>query len=196
MDTTFQNVYDEFHERIHRYLAQLVGEADAEDLTQEVFVKIDKGMETFKGESKLSTWIYRIATNAGLDRLRSAWHRQSRREVSVSGEAGKPDMELEDQDSYTTKKTLSVPEQVIKFEMNECIREFVGRLPPDYRTVIVLSELKDLKNQEVADILGISLDAVKIRLHRARTRLKKEFEAGCDFYHDDDSGLSCDRKQP
>ena len=196
MNTKFQAVYDEYHDKIRRYLGQLVGEADAEDLTQEVFVKVDKGLETFKGESKLSTWIYRIATNAGLDRLRSAWHRQSSREVSVSGEAGDPDMELADQDSCTTKKTPSAPQEVIKFEMNECIREFVERLPPDYRTVIVLSELKDLKNQEVADILGISLDAVKIRLHRARTRLKKEFEAGCDFYHDDDSGLSCDRKQP
>lgn len=196
MDTTFQDVYDEFRERVRHYLGQLVGESDAEDVTQEVFIKIDKGLETFKGESKLSTWIYRIATNAALDRLRSAWHRQSSREISVSGEAGESDMEIEDQDSSTTKKTPSAPEQVIKFEMTECIREFVDKLPPDYRTVIVLSELKDMKNQEVADILGISLDAVKIRLHRARGRLKKEFEAGCDFYHNEDSGLSCDRKSP
>ena len=196
MTTTFQDVYDEFHVKIHHYLSQLVGEADAEDVTQEVFVKIDKSLKTFKGESKLSTWVYRIATNAGLDRLRSSWRRQSSREVSVSGEAGESGMELEDQDSSITKMTPSAPGQVIKFEMNECIREFVDRLPPDYRTVIVLSELKDLKNREVADILGISLDAVKIRLHRARARLKKEFEDGCDFYHDESSGLSCDRKSP
>jgi RNA polymerase sigma-70 factor (ECF subfamily) len=64
----------------------------------------------------------------------------------------------------------------------------------DYRTVIILSEIRDLKNQEVADILGISLDAVKIRLHRARARLKKEFEAGCTFYRDEDNELACDRK--
>ena len=54
--------------------------------------------------------------------------------------------------------------------------------------------LKDLKNQEIADILGISLDTAKIRLHRARIRLKAEFEAGCDFYHDKDGKLACDRK--
>ena len=196
MTTTFQNVYDEFHDKIRHYLGQLVGEVNAEDVTQEVFVKVDKSLKTFKGESKLSTWVYRIATNAGLDRLRSSWHRQSLLDVSVSGGVGESDMELEDQDTSTTKKIPSAPNQVVKFEMNECIREFVDRLPPDYRTVIVLSELKDLKNQEVADILGISLDAVKIRLHRARARLKKEFEAGCDFYHDGGSGLSCDRKAP
>jgi RNA polymerase sigma-70 factor, ECF subfamily len=58
----------------------------------------------------------------------------------------------------------------------------------------VLSELKDLKGQEIADVLGVSLDTVKIRLHRARERLKKEFESGCNLYRDEDSGLSCDRK--
>ena len=64
----------------------------------------------------------------------------------------------------------------------------------DYRTFIILSEMKDLKNQEIADILGISLGTAKIRLHRARIRLKAEFEAGCDFYHDEDGKLACDRK--
>jgi RNA polymerase sigma-70 factor (ECF subfamily) len=78
--------------------------------------------------------------------------------------------------------------------MNTCIREFVGDLPPDYRAVIALSELKDLPNQEIADILGISLGNVKIRLHRARVALKKNFSEGCDFYSDNEGGLSCDRK--
>jgi RNA polymerase sigma-70 factor (ECF subfamily) len=196
MVTAFEAIYREFHEKIRHYLVQLVGQAEAEDVTQEVFVKVNQGLETFKGASKLSTWIYQIATNAGLDRLRSAWHRQSTREVSVSGEAGEPEMELEDRDPCTAGKRLTVPQQVIKFEMNACIREFVNRLPPDYRAVIVLSELKELKNQEIADILGISLDTVKIRLHRARVRLKKEFTAGCDLYRDEHSDLSCDRKVP
>jgi RNA polymerase sigma-70 factor (ECF subfamily) len=60
--------------------------------------------------------------------------------------------------------------------------------------VIILSELKDLKNQDIADILGTSLDAVKIRLHRARAKLKEVFEAGCTFYEDENDGLACDRK--
>ncbi len=79
--------------------------------------------------------------------------------------------------------------------MNECIHEFVDRLPEAYRTVIILSEIKDLKNQEVADILSLSIDAVKIRLHRARARLRAEFEGGCEFYHDEDGELACDRKK-
>ena len=80
--------------------------------------------------------------------------------------------------------------------MSECVREFVDRLPTDYRTVLILNELEGFTNKEIADILQISLDTAKIRLHRARAKLKKALEDGCDFYHDDRSELACDRKQP
>ncbi len=93
------------------------------------------------------------------------------------------------------EKELSAEREAIRNEMNECIREFVDKFPENYRTVIIVSELKDLKNSEIAEILETSLETVKIRLHRARARLKEEFEAGCDFYHDKDGGLACDRKQ-
>jgi RNA polymerase sigma-70 factor, ECF subfamily len=95
----FQAVYDRFHDRIRHYLRQLVGETEAEDLTQEVFLKIDKGLEGFQAKSSLSTWVYRIATNTALDKLRSASFRQDRREVSASGEAGEPDAEIADGDA-------------------------------------------------------------------------------------------------
>jgi RNA polymerase sigma-70 factor (ECF subfamily) len=75
--------------------------------------------------------------------------------------------------------------------MQSCIREFVDRLPEDYRTIIILNELEGFTNRELADILQISLTATKIRLHRARAQLKQ----GCDFYHDEQSELACDRKQ-
>lgn len=194
MTKTFQEIYDEFYERIHYYLGQLVGDDEAEDLTQEVFIKVHKGIESFKGQSSLSTWIYRIATNSGLDRLGSAWNRRINRGVFLNQETDLPTIELAEQCDCSPGRAQSVPQQMIKFEMNECIREFVDKLPPDYRAVIVLSELKALKNKEIADILGINLNNVKIRLHRARAALKKEFQDGCDFYHDED-GLSCDRKK-
>lgn len=185
----FQRVYDEFHNKIRFYLSRLAGETEAEDLTQEVFVKVDRALSDFEGKSSLSTWIYRIATNTALDKLRSKAHRQQNRTTSLSETDDDSDMDISD------KNALSAERQAIRSEMTECIREFVGRLPPDYRTVIVLSELKELKNQEIADILDVSLDTVKIRLHRARVRLKNEFESGCEFYRDDQNRLACDRKE-
>jgi RNA polymerase sigma-70 factor (ECF subfamily) len=79
--------------------------------------------------------------------------------------------------------------------MSECVREFIDKLPSDYKTVILLSELEGFKNREVADILQVSLDTVKIRLHRARAMLKKELNDGCTFYNSDQNILACDRKQ-
>ncbi len=185
----FRDVYDEFHEELNRYLERIVGKNDAEDLTQEVFLKINKGLRDFQGKSSLSTWVYRIATNAALDKMKSRSCREGRETVTLE------EISREPENRCVAEGSLSAEREAIRNEMNECIREFVDRLPTDYRVVILLSEMKDLRNQQMADILGISLDAVKIRLHRARARLKAEFEAGCDFYHDEDGKLACDRRK-
>jgi RNA polymerase sigma-70 factor (ECF subfamily) len=189
----FDRVYDEFHSKIGRYLERMVGKGEAEDLTQEVFMKVNKGLEGFEGKSSLSTWIYRLATNAALDKLHSRPYRDNKQKILLSNM--EDESESEEKDICVQEKELSAEREAIRTEMNECIREFVDKLPENYRTVIILSELKDLKNQEIAEILDISLDAVKIRLHRARIRLKEEFEAGCDFYYNEDNELACDRKQ-
>ncbi|UCD77282.1 MAG: RNA polymerase sigma factor [Desulfobacterales bacterium] len=87
-----------------------------------------------------------------------------------------------------------IDEKVISKEMSACVQEYVNRLPPDYRTVLILSELEQFKNWEIADILQITLENVKVRLHRARARLKQELDDGCDFYHDEEGTLACDRR--
>jgi RNA polymerase sigma-70 factor (ECF subfamily) len=78
--------------------------------------------------------------------------------------------------------------------MNKCIRDFVENLPASYRSVIVLSELEGFKNDEIAEILGVPLHTIKIRLHRARAKLRKELETHCSFYRDDQNELACDLK--
>lgn len=196
METTsleFNDIYNEFHEKLTHYLERMVGKNHAEDLTQEVFMKINKGLKDFKSQSSLSTWIYRIATNAALDKMKSRNLRESKNKTPLKSPL--KEAETEDMGILVEETSLSAEREAVRNEMNECIREFVDKLPENYRTVIILSEIKDLKNQEVADILDISLDAVKIRLHRARARLKAEFEAGCDFYHNEDGQLACDRKK-
>jgi RNA polymerase sigma-70 factor (ECF subfamily) len=189
----FDSIYVEFHLKIGRYLERMVGKSEAEDLAQEVFMKVNKGLDGFEGKSSLSTWIYRLATNAALDKLHSRPFRENELKKSIN--YIDDESEAEGKDIFTQEKELSAEREAIRTEMNECIWEFVDKLPESYRTVIILSELKDLKNQEIAEILDISLDAVKIRLHRARERLKKEFEAGCTFYRNEDNELACDRKK-
>ena len=188
----FQQVYDEYHAKIFRYLARIVGQSEAEDLTQEVFVKVGQALETFRGESQLSTWIYRIATNAAMDRLRQP-------SVRHGGEKLLPVESIAeikaDQDIRTGELKPSTEQGLIRTEMNGCIREIIQKLPEQYRSVIVLSELEDLKDGEIAGILGLTLQAAKVRLHRARARLRKELSAACVFYRDEQNELACDRKE-
>ena len=86
-------------------------------------------------------------------------------------------------------KPPAIDQVVIRKKMSECLNEFIDNLPPDYKAVIVLRELKGLANMEIAEILGISINNVKTRLHRARAELKKALNEGCDFYHDEQNSL-------
>lgn len=170
----FQKIYDTYQPRILRYLGRLVGEPEAEDLAQEVFVKVSRALKTFRGESQLSTWLYRIATNAAIDKIRTVSFQQDAK-LSWLDDSN----ETEDKDAWTGEEAPSLEQQLMRKEMYECFVDFVKRLPPNYRTVVVLSELEELTNNEIAEILGVSLDVVKIRLHRGRTRLLQELKTHC-----------------
>jgi len=183
-DLEFHAVHDRFRSRVLRYLTRLVGGDEAEDLTQSVMLKISEGLPGFRGDSSLSTWIYRIATNAALDRLR-------RRTIQP---AAATEAELDEADVPEEAQAPSIEKTAIREEMNACIREFIERLPDNYKTVMALSEVEGFKNDEIAAICELSLDTVKIRLHRAREKLRKDLEAGCSFYRDESDELACDRK--
>ena len=190
----FSDIYEQYYTKILRYLARLIDQQEAEELAQITFEKINRGLGSFKGESKLSTWIYRIATNTAIDRLKSSQYKHSHSAQQTLLDLDEPGTESTISEHTDTPR--STDENIIRGEMSECIREFIYKLPPDYRTVIILNELEGFANKEISQILQISLETTKIRLHRARTKLKKSLESSCDFYHDYNSGLACDRKQP
>jgi RNA polymerase sigma-70 factor (ECF subfamily) len=174
----FETIHADFRPRILRYLTNLVGEYEAEDLTQEVFTRISLALDSFRGESQLSTWIYRITTNVALDRLRAPAYRHTvQNEQSAIYDLD--EIVVAEKDARATEKLLLPEEQVWRKQRFECFRDFVEGLPPNYRTVVVLSELEDFAAGEIADILGLSLDVVKIRLHRGRVRLLQGLKAHC-----------------
>ena len=184
----FNEIYSEYKIKIHRYLIRMVGADDAEDLTQEVFIKVDKALGELKDNKVLSTWIYRIATNTAIDRMRSSSYKNSGEII--------PEDELisEDQSAWGNKKVLAIDQELVEKEMNQCIRDYIYSLPEIYRSVLVLSELEFLKDKEIADVLEITLETVKIRLHRARAKLKIVLDKGCNFYRTNDDNLACEPK--
>ncbi len=162
----FDQIYAEFRPKIQRYLTRLVGAADADDLTQEVMFKVGRSLKTFRGDSRLSTWVYRVATNAALDRLRAPALRQI-------------DEPLPGDDAAIPDAAPSLEEQAFYRERYECYCNLLQQLPLNYRAVVALADLEEFAASEIADILGLSLDVVKIRLHRGRARLLQALRAHC-----------------
>jgi RNA polymerase sigma-70 factor (ECF subfamily) len=188
----FRILYDANHERVRRVLARLVGPQDADDLTQTVFAKAAKALPGFRGDAEASTWIHRIAANVASDWL----HSRSTHEAKLT-------LRLPDasDDGAATGAIAaadidpqpSPEQQLADKDMRECIRGEIGKLSQSLRTALMLSALGGLTDDEIAETLGISHDAVKVRLHRARQALKKIIEARCDFYRNE---LSCKPASP
>jgi len=183
----FAAVFAEYEQPIYNYLLRMTqNQAEAEDLTQETFIRVHRSLSNFRGESSLSTWLYRIATNVSLDHFRRRATQQAK--VALPLEEAKPDGKWVDE-------TPASPEQLVaQSEMSACVERFIQRLPASYRTVLVLHDLQGLKNREIAEILDISLSTVKIRLHRARNKLRESLDAGCDTTHDKRNVLVCEPK--
>lgn len=180
----FERVHHEFRPRIFRYLSALVSPDAAPDLTQTVFVKVSTSLASLRDDSSLSSWIYRIATNVAKD------HAASRL-------ANGPELLLDEDaslDDFPDMDRAGTENEYIRQEMNACIRGIVDALPENYRSVLILSDFEELANAEIARILDITTETVKIRLHRARTALRQAMTCQCDLYHDERNALMCDRK--
>ncbi len=180
-------------ERVRRALVRLVGETEADDLTQEVFARVTRALPEFRGEANVATWILRIARGVGLDHLRSRRHGEAKRTVSLT--PGETDSGNEADPVPEPQEAAEAPRRLVRAEMSTCVREYVARLAPEHRTVIELKDLEGLTNQEIAARLGVSVDNAKIRLHRARQALRRELERGCEFYQSETGTLACDRKK-
>ena len=147
----------------------LGGEADAQDAVQEAFVSAFKGIERFAGGSRLSTWLHRIVVNAALMKLRS---RKRRPEVPI--EALLPGF-LEDGHHHATpvEWEKSAQDLIESRETRDLVRQLIDQLPEDYRNVLLLRDIEELDTRESAELLGVTPNAVKIRLHRARLALRE-----------------------
>ncbi len=174
----FQKIHADYRPRIQRYLTRLVGAFEAEDLTQEVFVRVSQALPTFRGESQLLTWIYRIATNAAVDRMRQPSYRRTVA-ADLLENPETEEIEVEDRNVWTGKPAPTLEQQVFLKQGFDCFCDFLEQLPENYRLVTALDQLGDFTAREIADLLGLSLDVVKIRMHRGRSRLLELLKAHC-----------------
>ncbi len=182
---TIESLHRDHGDRIRRYLARLVGTSEAEDLAQDVFEKAHRAIRTFRGDSRVLTWLYRVATNVAIDRLRSA---RRRGDLERADTAPAP-LAVDAAADVTCERSLDG--EIDRARMRDCILRVVELLPASQRAAVLLGDLRGLSDREVAEALGISLGAAKIRLHRARRALKEMLERACDFDRDEQNEFAC-----
>jgi RNA polymerase sigma-70 factor (ECF subfamily) len=180
----FWEIYDQYYSRVRKFILALVkDEWVADDLIQETFLKIEKNLGSLKDPSKLSSWIFRIAYNLCQDHFRQL--KRSRKEESIDQE------EMGDFKETLIQKGPDIQKELEQRQMGECVQNQINLLPESLRTVLVLFDIMEFSHQESADILGITVKNVKVRLHRARKRLKTILEEKCAFERDERNVLIC-----
>lgn len=182
-------VADRYRSSIRHYVLRLVGDPSlADDLTQETFLRVHQHLGELKDLGALEGWLYRIATNVSYDRLRQREHREPAFPL-LSSDAGGNDAVVED--------GALRPDQLLEQkEMSDCVLRFLAELSPTYREVMILHDLQGHTDPQIAQLLGLSLQNVKVRLHRARAGLRAALAQGCNFAHDDRGVFVCEPKRP
>ncbi len=179
---SFEQVARDLSTPLLRYLTRQVGDASvAEDLRQETLLKIERGLPGFAGRASIKTWAFSIASHVAIDYLRQPSQRLK--------------MVAIDEAADIAADNGSMDDGCVVDEMNSCVRAVIDSLPPDYRTALILHDLEGMTAAQTAEVSQCSLATAKIRIHRARARLKAALAKQCDFYHDSDSDsvLRCTR---
>jgi RNA polymerase sigma-70 factor (ECF subfamily) len=162
---------DTYGSRVYRLAIRITGSnEDAEEVAQDALWTAARKIHMFKGDAAFGSWLYRITANAAYQKLRSRKGRQQ--EVAwedlipaTDGDA----KHFEPMDDWSPR----VDDQALQGELRDVLKSAIDALPPDYRTAFVMHDMEGLSNPEIADTLGISLPAVKSRVHRSRLFLRQ-----------------------
>ncbi len=171
----FLELYDQYYDRVKKFILLLVkDEWVADDLIQETFVRVNKNMDKVREPEKISSWIFRIAYNLSQD------HFIRKKKASLkSSEA------IESFEIPTIKK-------IEQQQMGNCVQKKIDLLPESMRLVLILGDIMEFSHKEIAEILSITENNSKVRLHRARKQFKSVLKENCTFEHDERNVLVCE----
>jgi RNA polymerase sigma-70 factor (ECF subfamily) len=152
---------DRYKDMAYNIAFRMTGDADvAKDMAQESFIAAYNALKDFKFNSKFSSWLYRIVVNKCRDHFK----------------AGRETVPVDDICDYIAGQDLTPEQAAACRQTGDAVQQALNRLPPDYREVIILKHIEGLDFQEIADALGVSVNALKVRAHRGREMLRKLLE--------------------
>jgi len=169
--SAFEQLFDKYHRAIINFCYRLLGNlADAEEVAQEVFLQVYRGAENYQPLAKFSTWLYTIAKNLSLNRIRD---RHGERFEYLESEESEGNILEETIPADTPSPEAEYSEK----ELSEIIKQAVSKLPLSIRVPFILNRYQEQSYDEIATILSVSVTAVTLRLHRAKEILKKKLES-------------------
>ena len=172
--SAYEELISRYTDKVFRLAMRITrSQDDAEEVLQDVCVAVFDKLDTFEGKSAFSSWLYRITANTALMKLRKRKkHMALELDESILGT----------QQNWNTQRSdiSDVNYMTIRHELREALREAINSLPDDYRTIFILRDVDGLSNQEVGDVMELSVPAVKSRLHRSRMILRRALS---EFHH-------------
>ncbi len=174
----FLEIYDQFYQRVRKFiLASVRDESVADDLIQETFVRIQEKLGSVRDPAKISPWIFRIAYHLCQDHFRALKKSSTHEEV---------------QEGLVNLQETPVQKKLEQGEMSQCVQDQLNLLPESLRSVLIFADVMDFNHAEIAAILGLTVENVKVRLHRARKKMKAILEEKCTFEVDERNVLVCE----
>ena len=171
-------IHDQYYQRVRKFiLASVKDESVADDLTQETFIKIQGNLDTLRDRSKISSWVFRIAYHLCQDHFRGLKNSSTQEEIH---------------DGLVNLQETPIQKKMEQEEMSRCVQDQLHLLSESMRSVLIFSDVMEFTHQEIAEILGLSVENVKVRLHRARKKLKAILREKCTFEVDERNVLVCE----
>jgi len=170
----FRAIHKKYNDKIYNLILRWIGDPDdADELTSETFTNAWKAWDRFRGEAKVSTWLYQIAHNCCKNRFKQKDRMREREPISLDDTIATDGGEL----TREVADWRAAPERVLMDqELVEQIRKAVEALPEEYRVVLVLAQNEDMSYEQISQITGLTVPAVKTRLHRARNKMRQRLE--------------------
>lgn len=170
-ERAFEEMVRLYQHKVYNLVYRMLGsQEEAEDVAQEVFVTVFKAIDSFRGEAKFSTWLYRIAANHCKNRMKYL----GRRFHKATGELNEAaEREMQDAQPSAMRPHIDGPDAILEgLELERSVQAGIAQLDEDHRVVVILRDVEDLSYEEISSITGVELGTVKSRLHRARLQLK------------------------
>ncbi len=180
-NTTLESVLSAYRPRLTAFIVKITrNERDVEDLVQETLIKVSRNWDSFRGESTLSSWIFQIASNVCVDyfRVRSS----------------KPEM-YKEESKIQASSSEGILSQIEKKELNACVQDGIAELFEVDRRILIMYYMDGTPVKEIALAEGISANAAKVRLHRARIRFRDSCASSCDVSGDETGEVICSPKE-